>query len=63
MLIARKSVHLAHALEIGHKLCSEDLVMMRPGDGISPMKYDQLLGLSIKTALPKHHKLSWEDVN
>ena len=62
MLIARKSVHLARALEADYILRAEDFVMMRPGDGISPMKYEQLVGHSIKTALPKHHKLSWEDV-
>lgn len=62
MLIARKSVHLAHDLENGHILREEDFVMMRPGDGISPMKFEQLIGRSVKTALPKHHKLSWEDV-
>ncbi len=60
--IARKSVHLAHALNNGHILSEEDFIMIRPGDGISPMKFEQLLGRSIKAALPKHHKLSWEDV-
>jgi len=62
ILIARKSVHLSHALNAGHVLTPEDFIMMRPGDGISPMKYEQLIGQTTKSSLPKYHKLSWEDV-
>jgi N,N'-diacetyllegionaminate synthase len=63
MAIARKSIHLAHACSEGQSLAAEDLTMMRPGDGISPMRYEELIGRTIKSALPKHHKLTWEDVH
>lgn len=62
MTIARKSIHLAHACEEGQVLAEHDFTMMRPGDGISPMKYEELIGRTLKNALPKNHKLSWEDV-
>lgn len=59
--IARKSVHLAEALEAGHTIQESDLVMKRPGNGISPMDYEQLLGRVVRHSIPKDHLLSWDD--
>jgi N,N'-diacetyllegionaminate synthase len=61
-LVARKSIHLKHPLEAGHILRSEDLEMKRPGDGISPMNMEQVIGRSIRYALPLEHKLSLNDL-
>ncbi len=59
--IARKSIHLSRAIE-AHEILSEgDFQMLRPGDGISPMKYRQFIGKKIKAALPQGHKLALED--
>jgi N-acetylneuraminate synthase len=60
--IARKSIHIAHALNAGHVLSDEDLVMMRPGDAISPMELNKIIGRAVKVNLPEHHKLMWEDL-
>lgn len=62
MLVARKSIHLSGKLSKGTVLSSKDLVMKRPGDGISPMKINEVLGKKIKSDLPEEHKLRWEDV-
>ena len=35
--VARKSLHAARDLPAGHTLGLEDLAVMRPGDGLSPM--------------------------
>lgn len=59
--IARKSVHLVNAKEAGEIISIEDLEMLRPGDGISPMKYRALIGKKCKIALSVGHKLAWED--
>ncbi|MCJ8166415.1 N-acetylneuraminate synthase [Pontibacter sp. E15-1] len=42
--VARKSIFVAHDLHSGHILKQEDLVMKRPGNGISPMRLNQVLG-------------------
>ena len=59
----RKSIHLRNSVPAGHTLSEKDLIMKRPGDGISPMVYEQLIGKMIRTGLPPDHKLSWDDIN
>ncbi|HEY5750340.1 MAG TPA: N-acetylneuraminate synthase [Chryseolinea sp.] len=59
--VARKSVHLAVAKRSGEIIEERDMIMLRPGDGISPMYYESLLGLSIVNDLPAGHKLAWKD--
>ena len=59
--IARKSIHTNKLLEKGHIIKKEDLIMMRPGDGISPMDMDLYLNKQIATNLPEGHKVSKND--
>jgi N,N'-diacetyllegionaminate synthase len=60
-LIARKSIHLAKALNKGDKILYEDLEMLRPGDGISPMKLDIVVGKYVNKDMEVGRKLSMED--
>lgn len=60
--IARKSIHLNKSLKSGHVLSEDDFIMMRPGDGISAMKYKEYVGSELKNNLPLHHKLKIEDL-
>ena len=59
--IARKSIHINKALEKGHILKKEDIIMMRPGDGISPMEIDKYINKKIGRNLPELHKISKTD--
>jgi N-acetylneuraminate synthase/N,N'-diacetyllegionaminate synthase len=59
--IARKSLHTNKFLQKGSLLKREDLIMMRPGDGISPMDIDIFLNKEILTNLPEGHKISKSD--
>ena len=61
-LIARKSIHLVASLSAGHVISIEDLEMKRPGDGISPMLINEVLGKKLKSNLPREHKLSFKDL-
>lgn len=61
-LIARKSVHIKRNLNSGHILVSDDLIMRRPGDGISPMEIDNILGKMLVIDLKEDTKLSWEQI-
>ncbi|WMN10913.1 N-acetylneuraminate synthase [Marivirga salinae] len=56
--IARKSIHLLKSLKAGHNLQESDLIMRRPGDGISPMEIDQVVGKKLKCDLQEDVKLS-----
>jgi len=59
---ARKSIHLASAVSKGHTFTVDDLVMKRPGDGITPMKYHEIVGRLAGKDLEADHKISWEDL-
>ncbi|MDW3647066.1 MAG: N-acetylneuraminate synthase [Bacteroidia bacterium] len=59
--IVRKSIHLKHDLPAGTSLTAEDLIMLRPGDGISPMKLEDLLGKELRHPLKSGHKLAIQD--
>ncbi len=59
--IARKSIHLNKELTCGSKISASDLIMKRPGDGISPMEYEKFIGKKINKDLKADHKLSISD--
>ena len=44
MRIARKSILAGRKIEVGEILSASNLVVKRPGDGVSPMHWDQLIG-------------------
>jgi N,N'-diacetyllegionaminate synthase len=44
MSIARKSIVAAKAIKKGALLCEENLAIKRPGNGISPMRWDEIVG-------------------
>ena len=61
--IARRSIHLLRALPEGHLLAESDLIMKRPGTGISPMLIDQVIGKQLKQNLDKDTMISWENLH
>ncbi|MBI1767957.1 MAG: N-acetylneuraminate synthase [Bacteroidetes bacterium] len=60
--VARKSIHLKKNLSAGTLLLEEHLIMKRPGDGISPMKMDEIIGRKVNKDLAADHKLREEDL-
>jgi N,N'-diacetyllegionaminate synthase len=59
-VVARKSIHLRCDISEGTVISREHLIMKRPGDGISPMQIDQVVGLHAQSALTASTKLTWE---
>ncbi|MES2828402.1 MAG: N-acetylneuraminate synthase [Bacteroidota bacterium] len=60
--IARKSIHLSREKRAGDILQEADLEMLRPGDGISPMKMDDFIGRAVAKDLSVGHKLALNDL-
>jgi N,N'-diacetyllegionaminate synthase len=58
--IARKSIHISHPIPKGTILNQTHLSMKRPGDGISPMDIDKIIGKKIILDLDSDSKLQWE---
>ncbi len=61
MSIARKSIHICRDIIAGQIITMDDLCMKRPGDGISPMQLDSVIGKNATVDLPADHKLSLKD--
>jgi len=57
---ARKSIYILGPLKAGDIIKPEHLQMKRPGDGISPMEIDNVIGKRINVDLEYEEKLSWE---
>tara|TARA_B100001173_G_scaffold274867_1_gene254737 strand:- start:197 stop:1246 length:1050 start_codon:yes stop_codon:yes gene_type:complete len=62
IIIARKSIHLKKGIKKGDSINREDLVMLRPGDGISPMGITEVIGKKSLYNLKKGHKLIKSDI-
>lgn len=58
--IARKSIHISHPIPKGTILNPAHLIMKRPGDGISPMEIDMVIGKKLIVDLDSDSKLLWE---
>ena len=57
--IARKSIHLLKNLSAGSVILESDIIPLRPGDGISPMEWNTVIGKTITKDLKKFEKLKW----
>jgi N,N'-diacetyllegionaminate synthase len=60
--VARKSIHLNRAVLKGEFFTEADFIMLRPGDGISPMEMEAFIGKTAIKNLEKGHKLSLADI-
>lgn len=60
--IVRKSIHFNKKIYKGYKIKKDDLIMLRPGDGISPMDIDNLIGKKVIKTFPSGHKINFKDI-
>lgn len=60
--VARKSLHTLKELKAGVMLSKDDLIALRPGNGISPMLIDEVMGKVLNKDLPAHYLLKAEDL-
>jgi N-acetylneuraminate synthase len=59
---ARRSIVIAHNVPAGHELTAEDLTYKRPGTGVSPLHWDEVLRCRTVKALEADHVLQWQDL-
>jgi len=60
-VVARKSIHLKRDIMKGDTILSDDLIMMRPSDGISPTMIEMVIGKKVNKNLESGSKLSFSD--
>jgi N,N'-diacetyllegionaminate synthase len=61
--IARKSIHLSKALHKGDILTEDNIIALRPGDGISAMEWERVIGRTIAHDKEAFDKLNWSDLS
>jgi len=61
--IARKSIHLSKDLLSGSIINEEDIISLRPGDGICTMNWEDIIGKQINKDLKRFTKLSLKDLS
>lgn len=59
---ARRSLHLGRDVPAGRPLVAADLVALRPGTGIAPSRFEQLLGRSLRHDGEAGRPLAWSDL-
>ena len=59
---ARRSIVLARDVAAGQQLTARDLTYKRPGTGVSPMYWDEVLNRRTASALQVDHILQWQDL-
>lgn len=62
IVIARKSIHTNKKLIKGQLLTDDDLIALRPGDGISPMNWDKIIGKKLRVDKNEFEKLLHSDL-
>jgi N,N'-diacetyllegionaminate synthase len=61
IMIARKSIHINKSLSKGHIITENDIISLRPGDGISPMEWGNIIGKKLKVDKNEFDKLVFSD--
>ncbi len=56
----RRSLYIVKDMKAGEILTAENLRAIRPGSGLSPKFYDELLGKPVKTKVLRGTALTWE---
>ena len=59
---ARRSIVTSRALKEGEELSEDCLTTKRPGGGLSPLEWDNVIGRVVNTDLPGDHQISFEEL-
>lgn len=59
---ARRSIVISKDIPAGHILKEDDITYKRPGSGISPLFWDEVIGRKVSIALETDHVLQWHDL-
>lgn len=58
--VVRKSLIAARDFKEGERISLRDIVIKRPGDGISPQKLSQVIGCRVKKPIKQDELIRWE---
>lgn len=61
--VMHRSITAISEIKAGDILTSENLILLRPGDGIGAIYWEEIIGRKVKRDILKGEKLTWEDVD
>jgi N-acetylneuraminate synthase len=61
-LNARRSIVIARDLAEGHTIVEADITYKRPGTGVSPLHWDEVIGMRTKRSMQEDDVLTWDDL-
>jgi N-acetylneuraminate synthase len=62
-LNARRSIVVARDLPAGHCISEADITYKRPGSGVSPLHWDEVIGRRTARTLAADDVLQWSDLS
>lgn len=61
--VMHRSIIAAEEIKAGDMFTSENLILLRPGDGIGAIHWKEIIGRKVKKDISKGKKITWEDVD
>lgn len=61
-LLFKRSIYAVKDIQPGEKLSYENIRVIRPGDGLHPRYFEQLIGTTARVSLNKGTPLSWDKI-
>ena len=58
--IVRKSIHVLKSMKAGDIISEDDIFALRPGGGISPMKWNEVIGKRLVKDIKAYDILNWD---
>lgn len=56
----KRSIYIVKDIKVGEIFTSENIRVIRPGDGMQPRYFDKMLGRKARTDIPRGTPLTWE---
>ncbi|WP_103665873.1 N-acetylneuraminate synthase [Gracilimonas amylolytica] len=60
--VARKSIHINRSMKAGEIINEDDIIALRPGNGISPMEWKDVIGRKVNRAYSATEMLEWSSL-
>jgi N,N'-diacetyllegionaminate synthase len=60
--LVRRSISVAHNVPVGTRLSMDDIVLLRPANGLSPSVIDDVIGRTVNRNLKANELLDWTDL-